>query len=520
MNSNAYFPEKPYLCTQNHICNTYTINTMNKSSFLTILCTLYISLSFAQNPFLPLWEHVPDAEPYVFEDPDNPGHHRVYVYGSHDVLGNAYCGRDQVVWSAPVEDLTDWRYEGVSFTSVYDRDGNPLNPDGEGDILFAPDVAMRMENGKPVYYLYPNTQAEGRYNMVAKSDRPAGLFTVCNWSADDPKRVEGIMGFDPAVFVDEDGRVYGYWGFDEAYCAELDPATMATLKPGMSIHRAYIPSRHESGIFRFYEASSMRKIEDKYILIYSRWTAPGEFDMADNNYTLAYAYSDSPLGPFTYGGTLIDGRAPENGHPTAHPHGNTHGSIFCIKCENKKMSKCENTSYFLVYHRQTGYDEYHRQTMAAPLEVHVERGKGGKVTIAQAEYTSEGFRTQGLDPRQPIPAALACYYTGGAVVVDSLVTNIRNGSVVGYKYLNFDDLKRKAVCHLSLKMVNASLPNAVVRVRLDNPLKGKEIGHSYIKEAVSIPLSLKNISGKHALFFIFESEDETFQCEMLHFVIN
>ena len=25
------------------------------------------------NPFLPMWEHIPDGEPYVFEDPDNPG---------------------------------------------------------------------------------------------------------------------------------------------------------------------------------------------------------------------------------------------------------------------------------------------------------------------------------------------------------------------------------------------------------------------------------------------------------------
>ena len=22
------------------------------------------------NPYLPLWEHIPDGEPYVFEDPD------------------------------------------------------------------------------------------------------------------------------------------------------------------------------------------------------------------------------------------------------------------------------------------------------------------------------------------------------------------------------------------------------------------------------------------------------------------
>ena len=50
------------------------------------------------NPFMPLWEHIPDGEPYVFEDPDQPGKYRVYVYGSHDDLISEYCGRDQVVW--------------------------------------------------------------------------------------------------------------------------------------------------------------------------------------------------------------------------------------------------------------------------------------------------------------------------------------------------------------------------------------------------------------------------------------
>ena len=39
----------------------------------------------AQNPYLPLWEHVPDGEPRVFEDPDQPGKFRAYIIGSHDV---------------------------------------------------------------------------------------------------------------------------------------------------------------------------------------------------------------------------------------------------------------------------------------------------------------------------------------------------------------------------------------------------------------------------------------------------
>ena len=61
------------------------------------------------NPYLPLWEHIPDGEPRVFE---YNGEKRVYVYGSHDTERTAYCGRDQVVWSAPLGDLTDWTYHG------------------------------------------------------------------------------------------------------------------------------------------------------------------------------------------------------------------------------------------------------------------------------------------------------------------------------------------------------------------------------------------------------------------------
>lgn len=49
----------------------------------------------AINPYLPLWEYIPDGEPYVWEDPDNPGKYRVYIYGSHDTEVSTYCGRNQ-----------------------------------------------------------------------------------------------------------------------------------------------------------------------------------------------------------------------------------------------------------------------------------------------------------------------------------------------------------------------------------------------------------------------------------------
>jgi len=192
------------------------------------------------NPYLPLWEHIPDGEPYVFEDPDNPRMYRVYIYGSHDNLKTAYCGRDQVVWSASVDDLSHWRYDGVIFTVNKDAQGEPFDSAGTADVLYAPDVTlMTAPDGTKTYYLYPNDQAGGRNGLIAKSNRPDGPFEVCNWSKENPHQADGILGFDPAVFVDDDGRVYGYWGFQRSYAAELDPATMATVTAIDSQNQVY-----------------------------------------------------------------------------------------------------------------------------------------------------------------------------------------------------------------------------------------------------------------------------------------
>ncbi|MBO7378594.1 MAG: family 43 glycosylhydrolase, partial [Bacteroidales bacterium] len=322
------------------------------------------------NPFLPLWEHIPDGEPYVFEDPDQPGKYRVYIYGSHDNLITNYCGRDQVVWSAPIEDLSQWRYDGIILQVGTNANGEPFDEDGTADVLYAPDVTLVTDaDGQKTYYLYPNDQVGGRNGLIAKSNRPDGPFEVCNWNPDDPNQTDGVLRFDPAVFVDDDGRVYGYWGFEHSLGAELDPATMATVKPGTEIVDGMISGRNEPGIFRFFEASSIRKIEDKYVFIYSRWTAEGELGLPGSNYTLAYAYSDTPLGPWTYGGTIIDGRGREINEQgdtiaSANVSGNTHGSICQI-----------NRQWYVFYHRQTGLNEFARQAMVAPISVKVEPGK-------------------------------------------------------------------------------------------------------------------------------------------------
>ena len=260
-----------------------TVKSENSGECYVVVSALpaYRDYDSMANPYMPVWEYVPDAEPYVFEDPDNPGEYRVYVYGSHDTQGETIpCGFDQVVWSAPVDDLTRWRYDGVSFYV------------GDADVttnLYAPDVCEVVnDDGTKTYYLYPNATQSKQYYRVAKSDRPDGPFKVCEWSSTNALD-NNILTSDPAVFMDDDGRVYGYWGSSsKPMWVELDPETMATVKEGctpkynlpgvydildrnnnMQPRADYDPTLYNIvqdehvNDWRFFEASSIRKVGNK-----------------------------------------------------------------------------------------------------------------------------------------------------------------------------------------------------------------------------------------------------------------
>ena len=485
------------------------IMAMAAGSLMAVSCTQQAETKTSElttpgNPYLPLWEHIPDGEPYVFEDPDNPGKQRVYIYGSHDNLKTMYCGRDQVVWSAPVEDLSQWRYDGIIFEVSKNAKGEPFDSASTADVLFAPDVTFTTDStGKKTYWLFPNDQTGGRNTLIAKSDRPDGPFEVTNWNPDDPNQVIGIYGFDPAVFVDDDGKIYGYWGFGHSYAAEIDPATMCTVMPGTQMVDGMIGGYQEpnGGDFRFFEASSIRKIKDKYVFIYSRWTKNGEYGLPETNYTLAYAYGDKPLGPWTYGGTIIDGRAREINEKgdtiaAANVSGNTHGSI------------CEiNGQWYVFYHRQSGLNEFARQAMVAPITVKVEEGAGGKVEISEGEYNSEGFALEGLDPFER---------HSDLKNNTNHVVNNTDGSIVGYKYFNFTKSYDGDYLQLLLRLIPEGI-DGTITIMADRPWEsqgGKVLGKIELKAdmpktstemAIELP-ALADLTGKHALFFVFASD--------------
>ena len=405
----------------------------------------------ALNPYLPSWEYIPDGEPHVFEN-------RVYVYGSHDRFNAPiFCVNDYVCWSAPVDDLSDWRYEGV----IYRKNQDPKNKLGLR-LLFAPDVCRGVDGRYYLYYAFDFMGIMG----VAVCDTPAGKYQFLGhvhypngtvWG----RRKGDQFPFDPGVLADDNGRIWLYSGFYTPTPAFVtgfkklrnDGGTVVELERDMLTIKGepqVIFPKEGPGSFsnhEFFEASSIRKDGDKYIFVYS----------SRHNHELCYAVSGRPDGGFTFGGTLVsqgdlflDGN--EDERKGLNYLGNTHGGLLNI-----------GEDWYIFYHRQTNRHSYSRQACAEKLV----RSPDG--SFRQAELTSCG-------PLRGIgryPAYIACnlwsrdgvgrydcpsprrafaahpYFTqtgkdreGNG---DQYIANMRDGAVAGFKYFDIRGVKAVSV---------------------------------------------------------------------------
>ncbi|MBQ8191384.1 MAG: hypothetical protein IKK67_00710 [Bacteroidaceae bacterium] len=555
-----------------------------RKRILQLLLLLVATSVNAQNPYLPLWEHLPDGEPRVFEDPDNPGKYRAYIIGSHDITYSAYCGSDIRMWSAPVEDLSQWRDEGPIFTHFVD---------GQWDTMFAPDLVevKDRQTGKKTYYLYPHSRGWRRVPMVCKGDRPDGPFTPVNLTPDGRQCLPGsIIDFDPSVFIEnitdkkdpdynKGFRAYVFYGFQHSTAFELDQNTMYSMRPGTELHDYFIPASSRYGVvrdpegtqypalykgqnpgdFNFFEASSIRQVGNKYVMVFSGYSGP-DYGLGSTNSALRYAFGDSPLGPWRSGGVLVDSRGVvpnEDGThlTTANFAHNTHGSIEEI-----------NGQWYVFYHRPPRGFGNARQAMVAPVKITWDKKKvadGGIVKITGydpyvkgnewtakasdgteytgAEVTSEGFQIFGLPPYAYYSAGYACYVTGNNWMQDNHdvwdnnmdLAGITNRGIVGFKYFGFGGLEKdtKGVkafrgakkgdgTMLNLNLTPGGNGAFKIRVMLDGPYanstwKGQEIAVLDIPAnaprvaknyQVAVP-AVEGLKGKHAIYLVVEGPE-------------
>ncbi|MCR4674180.1 MAG: family 43 glycosylhydrolase [Lachnospiraceae bacterium] len=466
----------------------------------------------AFNPFLPSWEYIPDGEPRVFDN-------RVYLYGSHDRFnGKDFCLNDYVCWSAPVDDLSDWRYEGV----IYKKEQDPRNKDGKMHMC-APDC-VRGADGR--YYLYYQLHAL-QCTCVAVSNSPVGPFEyhgcVCHkdktpWGE---KKGDSFI-FDPGVLVDDDKRVYLYAGnspkpglfksilklrgnrVEESVCLELED-DMCTVKggefsivPGPKLAKGTKYEGHG-----FYEASSIRKVKEKYYYVYS----------SEKSHELCYAVSDKPTEGFQFGGTIIsiaDLGYKGNTLPKNYT-GNTHGGMTQI-----------GDDWFIFYHRQTNQIKCSRQACAEKIRI-TEQGE-----IPQVEVTSCGLNKKPLRAKGRYEARIACGLSGKNGILnsdtarkkdkkkeypyftqsgedrekdgDQYIANMKDGSYCTFKYFEFEGDESKIAIRIygnakGICRVFSDEDNEVACI----PVEAKE-------EVLEGKSDLRIPKGTHSLRFCYEGE--------------
>lgn len=260
----------------------------------------------------PLVSHIYTADPsaHVFNN-------KIYIYPSHDIdagipfndNGDHFGMEDYHVLS-----MDDINAETIDHgVALHVKDV----PWAERQ-MWAPDAAYK--NGK--YYLFfPARNKAGNFQIgVAVSDSPVGPFKP------ESEAIKGSYTIDPAVFEDEDGNYYmyfgGIWGgqlqkyrnnvFNEAN--ELPKPGEVALGPIVAkltddlLEFAEEPKEiailDENGDRllerdnkrRFFEASWVHKYKGKYYFSYS----------TGDTHFICYAIGDTPYGPFTYQGRILN----------------------------------------------------------------------------------------------------------------------------------------------------------------------------------------------------------------------
>jgi hypothetical protein len=260
----------------------------------------------------PLVSNIYTADPsaHVFDG-------RIYVYPSHDY--EAGVPEDDLGSHFAMKD-----YHILSMDSI----GGKVTEHGvaldikdvpwAGRQMWAPDAAYK--DGK--YYLYfPVKDKKDVFRIgVATSTSPTGPFKA------EAKPIAGSYSMDPTVFKDDDGNYYmyfgGIWGGQlqrwstgkyvekDEYPADDKPALYPKIakmskdllsfdgpvKDVQILDENGQPLKAGDNKRRFFEASWLHKYNGKYYFSYS----------TGDTHFIAYAIGDSPWGPFTYKGVILN----------------------------------------------------------------------------------------------------------------------------------------------------------------------------------------------------------------------
>lgn len=249
---------------------------------------------------------------------------KIYIYPSHDVdAGEAF---DDLGSHFAMED-----YHVISMDSIDSEavdHGVALHVDDvpwAKEQMWAPDAN---EKDGTYYLFFPAKAHDGIFRIgVATSNSPIGPFKA------QPEAIKGSFSIDPAVFKDDDGSYYMYfgglwgggqlqrWRSGEFNAAQPDSPTAFLPEDNEPALLPYVAKMTDDLLEfsekpkaieildkngnlllagdnnrRFFEAAWLHKYNDKYYFSYS----------TGDTHFICYAIGDSPYGPFTYGGRILN----------------------------------------------------------------------------------------------------------------------------------------------------------------------------------------------------------------------
>ncbi len=422
-----------------------------KKIILQISVLLSTFIGYSQNPICPIGTYIADPTARVWSDG------KLYIYGSTDESPTYWCSYNHdVLYTA---DLKKWDLKQNVFSSKGESDAVK-----ETDaLLFAPD-AMYHDG---LFYLYFCTPDKKYSEGVAVAKSPLGPFL-------DAKKLNTTKynEIDPTVFVDDDGQIYYYWGQSNLKGAKLK-SNMTELDETSIQENLLNTNEHY-----FHEGSFVFKRNNIYYVLYAH---EGRRDCRPTS--LGYATSNSPLGPFSYKGVVIDnfGCDPETW--------NNHGSIAEFK-----------NQWYVFYHRSSQGSKIMRRACVEPIHFNIDG------TIEEVEMTSQGAGNP-LDAFSKIEAERACLLNGYCRINlvetnNEAVCSIKNGDEAVYKYIDFGSGVSlfKAKIH--------SYNGGTINLRIGSPT-GNIIGSleinplNKLRKYETFSCKIDTIEGVHALFLEF-----------------
>ena len=422
---------------------------------LTLFLVILQGLLFAGNPILPPGVFMADPAAHVWND-------TLYIYGSVDESTDYYCSYRYHVLSTV--DMKHWKIHKNVFHSRGEKDQIPYSD----ALLFAPDCQYR--NG--TYYLYYCQPDRENAEGVATSNSPTGPFE--NGRKID---VKGYNEIDPCTFIDDDGQAYYMWG---QFSLKMAPMKSNMIEIDKAEIKTDVITEAEH---YFHEGAHLVKRKDTYYMIYAH------IGRADRPTCIGYATATKPMGPYEYGGVIID-----NDHCDPEVW-NNHGSIFKFKGQ-----------WYVFYHRSTHASRKMRKMCIEPISFNPDG------SIDEVQMTTQGVEER-VDAFSRIDAARACLLHGDQKIISpasdqEIITNIRNGDKAAYKYLDFKD----GVASISVRIRSNSSSGTLI-LAYDMPWGPDNIGKIPIGNTNNkwrtITYNLDSqIQGKHTLWLQFYCDDD------------